>query len=47
VQPELKVILSGQLVLIPVGELERWVQRHAHHVVSGPTESRARVASIR
>ncbi len=29
VQPELKVVLSGQLVLIPVAELERWVQRHA------------------
>jgi hypothetical protein len=30
VQPELKVVLSGQLVLIPVAELERWVQRNAH-----------------
>ena len=37
VQPELRVVLSGQLVLIPVAELERWVQRHAHHLtqVSG------------
>ena len=25
VQPELKVLLSGQLILIPVAELERWV----------------------
>ena len=32
VQPELKVVLSGQLVLIPVAELERWVQRHAHQL---------------
>ena len=32
VQPELKVVISGQLVLIPVAELERWVQRHAHHL---------------
>ena len=32
VQPELKVVLLGQLVLIPVAELERWVQRHAHHL---------------
>ena len=32
VQPELKVVLSGQLILIPVAELERWVQRHAHHL---------------
>ena len=36
VQPELKVVASGQLVLIPVGELERWVQRHARHLVEMP-----------
>jgi hypothetical protein len=29
VQPELKVIFCGQLVLIPLAELERWVQTHA------------------
>ena len=29
VQP---VVLSGQLILIPVAELERWVQRHAHQL---------------
>jgi hypothetical protein len=33
VQPELKVVISGQLVLIPIGELERCLQRHAHHLV--------------
>jgi excisionase family DNA binding protein len=33
VQPELRVVLSGQLVLIPVAELERWVQSHAHRLV--------------
>ena len=33
VQPELKVVLSGQLILIPVAELERWVQRHAHQLM--------------
>ena len=33
VQPELKVVLSGQLVLIPVAEMERWVQRHAHQLM--------------
>ena len=33
VQPELKVVISGQLVLIPVSELERWVQRNAHRLV--------------
>jgi hypothetical protein len=36
VQPELKVVLSGQLVLIPVSELERWEQRHARLLVDAP-----------
>src|SRR5690348_4019481 len=36
VQPELKVVLSGRLVLIPISELERWVQRHARHLVELP-----------
>ena len=36
VQPDLKVVLSGQLVLIPAGELERWVQRKARRLVSRP-----------
>jgi hypothetical protein len=36
VQPELKVVLCGQLVLIPVTELERWVQRHARLLVEMP-----------
>ena len=36
VQPELKVVLSGQLVSIPVSELERWVQRHARLLVDAP-----------
>ena len=33
VQPELKVVLSGQLVLIPASELERWLQRNARRIV--------------
>ena len=33
VQPELKIVTCGQLVLIPVNELERWVQRHARFLV--------------
>jgi hypothetical protein len=33
VQPELKVILCGQLVLIPATELERWVLRNARHLI--------------
>jgi hypothetical protein len=39
VQPELKVVISGQLILIPVAELERWVQRHAHHLTEIPSRS--------
>lgn len=35
VQPELKVVLSGQLILVPVGEIERWVQRHARQLYDG------------
>ena len=38
VQPELKVVLSGQLVLIPVAELERWVQRNAHPLLHTRSE---------
>ncbi len=41
VQPELKVVLSGQLVLIPVTELERWVQSHAHRLVELPARDGA------
>ena len=37
VQPELNVVLSGQLVLIPITEVERWVQP----VPSPPTDSAA------
>jgi hypothetical protein len=33
VQPELKVVISGQLILIPVAELERWVRRNAHQLI--------------
>jgi hypothetical protein len=39
VQPELKVVPSGQLILIPVSELERWVQRHARFLVEAPVLS--------
>ncbi len=41
VQPELKVVLSGQLVLIPVAELERWVQSHAHRLIELPARDGA------
>jgi hypothetical protein len=36
VQPDLKVVLCGQLVLVPVLELERWIQRRARQVVESP-----------
>ena len=47
VQPELKVVLSGQLVLIPVTELERWVQRHARYMVETPVGALADLRSRR
>jgi hypothetical protein len=40
VQPDLKVVLCGQLVLIPLTELERWVQRNARHLVEVPSGQR-------
>ncbi len=39
VQPDLKVIFSGQLVLVPAAELERWVQRNARRIVARPIGS--------
>ena len=36
VQAELKVIPSGQLILVPPIELELWVQRHARYLVDAP-----------
>jgi hypothetical protein len=33
VHPELKVVIFGQLLLVPVSELKRWVQRNAHHLL--------------
>ena len=48
VQPDLKVVLCGQLVLIPLTELERWVQRNARHLVEASTgELRLRGAGSR
>jgi hypothetical protein len=36
VQPDLKIVLCGQLVLIPLSELERWVERNARHLIGMP-----------
>lgn len=33
VQPLLKVIVCGQLVLVPNAEVERWVRQSARHLV--------------
>jgi hypothetical protein len=32
VQPVIKLVPCGQLVLIPLGELERWCEEHAHYL---------------
>jgi len=36
VEPDLRIVLSGQLVLVPVAELERWVQRNARGIIATP-----------
>lgn len=35
IQPFLKVIPCGQLLLVPVAELERWVRANAHYLAGG------------
>ena len=45
VQPTMRVVRSGQLVLVPISEVERWLQRNAHVVVdavAGPQLVRER-----
>jgi excisionase family DNA binding protein len=37
VQPTMRVVRSGQLVLVPTSEVERWLQRNAHVVVDAVT----------
>lgn len=37
VQPFLKVVVCGQLVLVPPEELERWVRDNARHLVDQPS----------
>lgn len=34
VQPDLKLVRRGRLVLVPVVELERWVSTHATHTLA-------------
>jgi hypothetical protein len=36
VQPFLKLVLCGQLVLVPPTELERWVRENARILVEAP-----------
>lgn len=36
VQPFVKVVLCGQLVLVPPAELEKWVRANAHHLTDQP-----------
>jgi hypothetical protein len=37
VQPFLKIIVCGQLVLVPPDELERWVRANARRLVDHPS----------
>ena len=36
VQPELKVVRVGRMRLIQVRELERWLEKHAAHLLEAP-----------
>ena len=36
VQPAIKLVPCGQLVLVPLGELESWCDDHAHYVAGAP-----------
>jgi hypothetical protein len=36
VQPFIRVVLCGQLVLVPPAELERWVKDNSRFLVRGP-----------
>jgi len=35
VQPVIKLVPCGQLLLVPVKELERWCEEHAHYMAGG------------
>jgi hypothetical protein len=35
VQPFIKIVPCGQLVLVPPGELERWVASNARYIIDG------------
>lgn len=35
VQPDLRFIRRGKLRLVPVSELQRWLDRHAERVLEG------------
>lgn len=35
VQPVVKLVPCGQLVLVPMRELERWCDEHAHYMAGG------------
>jgi excisionase family DNA binding protein len=34
IKPELRVVRRGRLVLVPVAELERWIEQNAAKVLS-------------
>jgi len=35
VQPELRLVRRGKLRLVPVSELQRWLDRHAERALEG------------
>jgi len=45
VKPELRVVRRGRLVLVPLHELERWVERSAALTV-GEERARCRVTAV-
>jgi hypothetical protein len=39
VQPFIRVVVCGQLILVPPAELERWVQSNSRFLVEGRTST--------
>ena len=35
VQPELRLVRRGKLRVVPVSELQRWLEQNAEHVLEG------------
>jgi len=37
VQPSLRLVRLGRMRLVPIGELQRWLDEHAQRTLDGPT----------